>query len=172
MESPMIEIFLHGAGRPQVVQGRATETLRDLLGRQDALPAAGEHVFVGEPDDGLRDPDADADMHEPVDIDKTLEALDVSRHRHVHTRAHHRIEVIVRYNRNVKRRFSPAAAIAVVTAWAKNRLGIDTTDGADLVLILLPGKEQPRPDVHLGELLKPGQHVLEFDLVAEVKPQG
>ena len=172
MEGSNIEIFLHGRGRPQVVQGRAAETLRELLVRHDALPAAGEHVFVGEPDDALRDSDAESDVQEPVDIEKTLEALELSRHRHVHTRARHRVEVIVHYNRKVKRRFSPAATIAVVTAWAKKALGIDASAGADLVLVLLPGKEQPRPDVHLGELLKPGQDVLEFDLVAEVKPQG
>ena len=167
-----IEIFLHGAGRPQVVEGLPAETLRNLLGRCGALPEAGQMVFVGESDDAIRNPDAEADAHEPADIEMTLEVLELPRHRHVHTRAHHRIEVIVRYNGERKRRFSPAAPIAVVTAWAKKRFGIDPTTGADLILVLLPGKTQPRPDEHLSELLRPGQHVLEFDLVAEVKPQG
>jgi len=45
MENPTIDIFLHGAGGPRVVQGRPDEILRDLLARHDALPGAGQHVF-------------------------------------------------------------------------------------------------------------------------------
>ena len=42
----------------------------------------------------------------------------------------------------------------------------------DEVLELEPSKEIPRIDQHLGELLRPGQHALEFNLVKEVNPQG
>jgi len=45
-------------------------------------------------------------------------------------------------------------------------------DSADLVLALKPSGAQPRPDEHLGELLGPHTHELQFDLVREVTPQG
>lgn len=172
MSGEVIEIFLHGVGRPKVVQGRIEETLRDLLARVNALPEQGCFVFIGESEDAIQDPDADEDVQAPADLTLSLEVLDLARRKHVHTSAHHRIEVVVHQNGEHKRKFAPATTIATVTAWAKKRFHIDPKDGADWVLVLRPGKEQPRPNEHLGELLKPGSHVLEFDLVREVSPQG
>jgi hypothetical protein len=40
------------------------------------------------------------------------------------------------------------------------------------VLALRPDGTHPRPEQHLGELLKPGSKSVEFDLVREVTPQG
>ncbi|MCK4130361.1 hypothetical protein HFK87_23120 [Ralstonia pseudosolanacearum] len=173
MNETSIEVFLHGNGRPSVVTARLGETLKEVLQRAEALPVHGQFVFVGESDDALRQPDDEEDTCEPVDIDLTLEELSVDTRKHVHTRAAHRIEVTVHFNgQHHKRRFAPSTAIATVTAWAKGRFHIDAGAGADLVLAQRPGGEQPRPDVHLGELLSPGAHALDFDLVREITPQG
>jgi hypothetical protein len=172
MEVSTMEFFLHGAGRPKVIRADLAESLGEVLRREDALPQEGHFVFVGEPEDAIHDPDAEADVHAPADTSLSLHALELTRHKHIHTRAPHRIEVTVRYNGEHRRKFSPAATVATVTRWAKKRFHIDPVAGAEWVLALLPGKEQPRPSEHLGELLKPGSHSLEFELVREENPQG
>jgi hypothetical protein len=173
MNEVLVEFFLHGSGEPQVVCGRREEVLRDVLARLGAAPADGQFVFVGEAEDEARSPEAEEDAHLPVDIELTLEALEIPRHKHVYTRAVRRVEVIVFFNANHhKHQFSPAATVATVTSWAKKRFGIDPAAGADMVLAQRPSDSIPRPDEHLGELLAAGSHVLEFDLVAEVTPQG
>lgn len=172
MKTMTLEIFLHGSGHPRAVTARLDETLKEVLARSDALPGDGQFVFIGESDDAIRHIDADADVHESANIELTLEQLDLSKHKHVHTRAVHRVEVTVYFNGHHKRSFSPAATIATVTAWAKERFHIDPSDGADLVLALRPSGKYPRPDEHLGELLEPGTCALEFDLARELTPQG
>lgn len=172
MKEMSLELYLHGKGRPQVVAARLDETLMEVLTRSDALPGAGQFVFIGEVDEAIHHPEADDDHHEPANLVLTLEQLEVSKHKHVHTRAVHRVEVTVFFNGRYERRFSPATTIATVTAWAKKRFNIASSDGADLVLALRPTGQHPRPDEHLGELLQPGSHVLEFDLLREVTPQG
>ncbi len=172
MSKDVIEFFLHGVGKPQVLTASEGESLKDVLARSNALLRDGEVVFVGEPADALDNPDRDEDIQEPVDIDATLHALHVRELRHVHTRAVRRVEVTVHFNGERKRRFSPATTIATVTEWAKKRFKVDPAAGADLVLALRPTGVHPRPDEHLGELLQPGSSALEFDLVREVTPQG
>jgi hypothetical protein len=174
MKKDTVEFYLHGNGKPQVQAGLEGETLRDVLARIGALPGDGQFVFVGEPDDALRDPEGEAeeDTDTPADLGATLSVLRVRELRHVHTRAVSRIEVTVNFNgKHRKRKFSPAATVATVLAWAKKRFNIDPTAGADYVLQLLPEKTIPRPEEHLGDL-KPGAKSLEFDLVREVTPQG
>ncbi|MGF6601789.1 hypothetical protein P3T23_006540 [Paraburkholderia sp. GAS448] len=172
MNEMSLDVFLHGSGRPQVVNTRLGETLRELLVRCDALPGEGQFVFIGEVDEAIRLPDADADTHEPVDLELTIEQLELHKHKHVHTQSVHRVEVTVFFNGHHKRRFSPATTIATVTTWAKKRFNIDPSAGADFVLALRPTGQHPRPNEYLGELLEPGCHALEFDLVKEVTPQG
>jgi hypothetical protein len=173
MKTQSFEMFLHGKGDPQVITARLDETLREVLAKLDALPGDGQHVFIGEVDEAAQEPDADSDVHEPANLDLTLEQLGLQDHKHIHTRVVHRVEVTVYFNGiHHARRFSPATTIASVTAWAKTRFKIDPTGGADLVLALRPSGKQPRPDTHLGELLEPGSHALAFDLVREVTPQG
>lgn len=174
METSEFEVFLHGKERrPQVVNARPDETLRQLLERLDALPGDGQYVFVGEGEDARNDPDAAADTHAPADVNQALAELGLQQRRHVHTRTVERVHVAVHFNgKHHDRAFSPATTIATVTLWAKNKFQIDPTAGADLVLQLRSDKSQPRPDEHLGELLSPGSHALDFDLVREVTPQG
>jgi hypothetical protein len=173
MNEVLVEFFLHGSGEPRAVSGRPEEVLKDVLVRLDAAPADGQFVFVGEALEEIRSPEAEEDTHQPVDVELTLKVLDISRHKHVHTRAVRRVEVIVFFNANHhKHRFSPAATVTTVTSWAKKRFGIDPAAGADMVLAQRPSGSVPRPDEHLGELLAAGSHVLEFDLVSEVTPQG
>lgn len=174
MKKDTVEFFLHGNGKPQVQSGLEGETLREVLARVEALPQGEELVFVGEPDDALRNDESDTeeDAQTPADLGATLGVLRVRELRHVHTRAVRRIEVTVNFNgKQRKRKFSPAATVATVLAWAKKRFKIDATAGADYVLQLLPEKTIPRPEEHLGDL-KPGSKALEFDLVREVTPQG
>jgi len=174
MTNDTIEFFLHGKGKPQVQSGLEGESLRDVLARIDALPSDGELVFVGEPDDALRNDEGhdEEDAQAPADLGDTLGVLRVRELRHVHTRAVRRIEVTVNFNgKHRKRKFSPATTIATALAWAKKRFKVDPAAGADYVLQLLPERTVPRPEEHLGDL-KPGATALEFDLVREVTPQG
>ena len=172
--SEALELFLHSTGnRPQTIVAAVTETLRSVLSRLECLPGAGEHVFVGEAIIALEDPDAAEDHHQPVDIELTILELDLPHHRHIHTRAVHRVPVKVTYNgQHHERRFSPAATVGTVLAWAKKRFKIDAAAGANLVLELEPEKTFPTANQHLGELLQHGRHDLRFKLVAEVTPQG
>lgn len=170
MKIESLEFFLHGKGDPQVTSGSLTEPLRAVLEREDATPGAGLFVFVGEADE-IRG-ESDEDAHEPADLGLTLEQLGIKKHTHVHTRAHRRIAVTVYFNGQKQHRFSPAATVATVTAWAKVKFHVDPASSGDLVLALKPSGVHPRPDQHLGELLQSGSHELEFDLVREVTPQG
>ena len=71
-----------------------------------------------------------------------------------------------------RHRFSPAATVAVATAWARKRFHLDPATAAEYVLQLCKSTEQPRADQHLGELVKAPHCALCFDLVKEVTPQG
>ncbi|QKL60738.1 hypothetical protein HI808_03205 [Ralstonia solanacearum] len=173
MKEMSFEFFLHGNGRPTTVAARLDETLKEVLQRAGALPDHGQFVFVGESEEALHQPEAEADACDPANLELTLEQLGLHTHKHVHTRAVHRVEVTVHFNgQQHKRRFGPSTTIATVTTWAKRRFHIDPSAGAELVLAQRPTGEHPRPDVHLGELLSPGSHTLEFDLVREITPQG
>lgn len=172
MNAEIVEVFVHGKGRPVVVEAQATEVLHDLLARLDALPGDGEFVFVGESRHAHDQPEADKDDHEPVDIKLTIQELDLPAKRHIHTQAVHSIRTTVEFNgQSPTREFRPNATVGTVLAWAKHRLHIDPTAGADYVLELQPSQEIPRLDEHLGDL--PGKHhELHFKLVKEVNPQG
>ena len=173
MEVEQFEIFVHLGGRPQVTLASMEETLKDVLTRVGALPGPDEYVFVGESVEALHRPDAESDEHEPADIELTLSLLKLGSLKHVHAKTVRRVEVVVNFNgQHKQRRFSPATTVATVTTWAKERFKIDPGAGADYVLAIKATGFQPRPDKHLGELIQPGAHALEFDLVKEVTPQG
>lgn len=170
MENASLEIFLHGKGQPKVVFALFTESLRELLQREDALPSEEQFVFVGEADEERGQ--SEEDTHEPANIELTLEQIGFRQYMHVHTRTVRHVAVTVYYNgQEKKHRFSPATTVAMVTAWAKARFNIDPTNG-DLVLALKPSDVRPRPEQYLGDLLQPEEHKLEFNLVREVTPQG
>jgi hypothetical protein len=173
MDSKPFQLFLHGKGRPLVIEAEGGEVLRDLLAKHDALPSDDEFVYIGESEDGRETPDADCDDHRPADVKLTVIELDLPVKRHIHAKAVHSIAVTVEYNGNEPaRRFSPNSTVETVLAWAKHKLHIDPVAGADLILELQPGKEIPRMDAHLGDLLKRGEKALHFKLVKEVTPQG
>jgi hypothetical protein len=173
MNSNIVEVFLHGTGRPVVIAAEADEVLRDFLARNDALPRDGEFVYVGESRQARDNPDLGEDEHLPADLDLTIVQLELPSKRHVHTHAVHSIRVTVEFNAQTPtRRFSPNATVDTVLVWAKHRLNIDPVAGADLVLELVPSAEIPRMDEYLGDLLSAGQHELKFKLVKEVNPQG
>ncbi len=174
------EIFVHGEGkRPSVVAASSDETLRDVLVRAGII-SAGETdailVFVGECDEALREADDvedGVDQHAPVDAHRTLHALGVRAHHHVH---HHRcrhVAVDVNFGGQTKhRRFSPATTIAVVAAWARKKFKLDPASASEFRLQICQQTDKPRDDVHLGELVEAPKCAICFDLVKEVTPQG
>jgi len=88
METEEIELFAHAeGGRPRVVAAGRGETLREVLARLERVHGDDVVVFVGECEEALAEGDEiedGADRHEPVDIDLTLEVLEIERHCHIH----------------------------------------------------------------------------------------
>lgn len=63
-----VELFLHGAGRPVVIEAQSSDVLHDVLAKHDALPREGEFVYVGEVRHAKDDPDPEHDEHAPADL--------------------------------------------------------------------------------------------------------
>jgi hypothetical protein len=112
MEHQEIEHFAHApGGKPKVAVAAADDTLRDVLIRLEIIrdEPDGLHIFVGECVEALGEADEvedGADGQAPVDIDLTLEVLEIRRHRHVHRCRH--VAVGVNFGKDTKRhRFSP-----------------------------------------------------------------
>lgn len=172
MSNTSVDLFIHSSGRPQVIAAELNEILRDVLERHSVLPETEVFVFVGECEEARLNPHGDEDSHEPVDISLTVEMLELHKHHHVHIHSAKRVEVTVNYNgQHHRRSFSPATTIETVTKWAKDRFHIDPVGGADMVLQQSDGVA-PRQDLHLCDLIKPGEHALVFTLAPEVTPQG
>lgn len=166
------ELFLHGTGRPVVIEAKPSDVLQDVLAQHDALPRDGEVVYVGEVRHGKDNPDSERDEQVPADLALTLLDLDLPAKRHIHTRAAQSITVTVEFNgESPQRNFGPNATVETVLAWAKHRLHIDPVAGAELVLETVPGGEVPRMDAYLSDLAN-AQTALAFKLVKEVNPQG
>lgn len=179
MASEQVEIFIHGAGmKPKVGSGAPAEALGDVLGRAGIVATDGTEllVFVGEWDEALTEADDvedGVDQHTPSDATKTIEELELRRHHHVHVNRCRHVAVEAHFMSKDKRhRFSPATTVATATVWARKKFHLDPTTASEYVLQLCNSTEQPRGDQHLGELVKPGQCSLCFDLVKEVTPQG
>jgi hypothetical protein len=172
-----LEIFLHGADKPQVVTAGSGDVLHDVLVKAGVLREGDKEVFVfvGECDDALNhggDSDDGEDDHKPVELHLTLEVLDLRRHRHVHVHRCRRIAVEVNFGgKSKKHKFSPAATVGTVTEWARRKFRLDPASASEYVLQICNTTEQPRSDVHLGQLVK-AECALCFDLVKEVTPQG
>jgi hypothetical protein len=179
MAAKQLEIFLHQAdAKPKVVEAASTDILMEVLVRVGAATpeAADILVFVGEWDEALREPEDvedGVDQHEPVDVTKSLDELDLEHRRHVHVHRCRHIVVKVNFMGKTKHhRFSPATTVATVTAWARKKFHIDEATASEYVLQFCGSTKQPRADQHLGELVTPGDCSLCFDLVKEVTPQG
>ena len=167
-----VELFLHGAGRPVVIEAQLSDVLRDVLAKHDALPRDGEFVYLGEVRHAKDDPDPQHEEQVPADLALTLVALGLPIKRHIHTRAPRVIAVTVEFNGESPHRvFGPNTTVESVLVWAKHRLHIDPVAGAELVLELVPGGEVPRMDAYLSDLAH-GRVELTFKLVKEVNPQG
>jgi hypothetical protein len=174
-----IEHFVHSQGiKPMVAVATPGDSLREVLIRIGIIREGqdGIFVFVGECEESLKEPDnveEGLDEHAPVDIDLTLEVLEVRRHRHVH--CHHCRHVAVEVNfggRSKRHRFSPATTIGVTSEWARRKFHLDSAAGSQYVLQLCGSTTQPRSDEHLGELVSTATCSICFDLVTEVTPQG
>jgi hypothetical protein len=179
-ESDEIELFFHAQqAKPKVLSASLHHTLREVLLGVEIIRDGQEEifVFVGECEEALSEPDDledGADDHAPVDIDLTLEVLEVDRHRHVHCHHCHHVAVEVNFGGMAKHhRFSPATTIGVVTRWARKKFpNVDAAAAAEYVLQLCNSTEQPRSDEHLGELVDAPVCSICFDLVKEITPQG
>jgi len=179
MPEQEIEVFIHAHGvRPKVISAVINEALRDVLMRAEAVHNGHDDilVFVGECEEALAEPEdmADgADEHAPVDIELTLEALNIRPHHHVHCHRCRHVAVEVNFGGgSKKRRFSPAATVAVVTKWARRKFHLDPAAATEYVLHICDDNEQPRSDQHLGELVGHDACSLCFNLVKEITPQG
>jgi hypothetical protein len=118
-----LELFIHGLGvKPRVVAAVPDETVAALVARigiesddlQNLL------VFVGENEEALKEPadtDDGADTQEPAALDRTLAALGVRHHEHVHHHHCRRIAVEVSFVGKTKYTFSE-----VRTRMVKRRL--------------------------------------------------
>lgn len=170
------ELFVHCRGaKPQVVRASAGESLHGVFVRAGVVQEEGQDeffAFVGESSEALPlNGDGNATDQDPVDPGLTVDELD-SQQRHVHCYCCRHVDVDVNFNAGTERsRFSPATTIEVVTRWAFRKFGLDDAAGTDYVLRLCEVSTQPRSDKYLGELVQ-DTHVLCFDLVAEVTPQG
>jgi hypothetical protein len=179
MANQELEIFVHTEGtKPKVVNAASGEVLRDVLVRSGFLrPEQGAVlIFVGECEEALGELEATeegVDRHEPVDAALTLDALELHRHRHIHCHRCRHITVEVNFSGQTKRhKFSPATTVAVVTQWARKKFHLDPAAAAEYVLQICNTTDQPRSDVHLGELVQAPKCSICFDLVKEVTPQG
>src|SRR5437868_4769551 len=109
MENHEIQLFLHGQGvKPKVATAARGDTLREVLIRVEMIPEGkdGTFVFVGECDEALKEPadiEEGVDEHAPVDINLTLEALELHRHHHVHHHHCRHVAVEVNFGGKAKR---------------------------------------------------------------------
>lgn len=179
MIAQQTELFLHGRGsKPRSVLAASNEILREMLVRTGIIRDGGDEilVFVGECEEALAEPDTvedGVDSHAPVDISLTIEVLEVERRRHVHCHTCRHVATEVMFNGVTKRhRFSPSTTVATATQWARKKFRLDQAAGAEYVLEICGTDDQPRPDKHLGELVKEGTCNLCFTLVKEINPQG
>lgn len=168
----VIDLYLFGTARPQIVPARLDQPLRDALGKVGIAVQPGQLVFVGEIAEV--DNETDVDTHQPVNVDLTVAEMGLGRDgkRHVHICAAHRIRVTVVFNgQRAERSFSPATNVAAVVAWAKHRFHIDPVAGSKLVLEVEPDHRRPRPNDPLAQVAR-GACELVCTLVCEVTPQG
>lgn len=179
MENFEIEHFVHApGGTPKVAVAAAEDTLRNVLIRLEVIgeEADGVHVFVGECNEALDEPDGvedGADEHPSVNIDLTLADLEVHRHRHVHVHRCRHVGVGVNFGGETKRhRFSPNTTVEVATNWARRKFHLDPAVAGEYVLQLAGSPEQPRSTEHLGDLVQGETCSIEFDLVKELTPKG
>ncbi len=177
-EPTHVEIFVHQEGtEPKVVrmavQGTVSSTLQSI--GIDVGADRGLLVFSGESDTALSDTGEgnEEDTHEPVPLSATLQELGIRYHEHLHCARCRRVTVTVNYQRRtVERRFSPAATIHTATLWARRRFRLTDASIEKLVLVICGSNEQPRTNVHLGELVHAPECGLCFDLVREDTVQG
>lgn len=177
MSEKELEIFLHLPGKgPQVVFGKPDETLGTLLSRHGIENDGNVLAFIGECEDALKATESienGADAHTPADFGRTLDDLDMEKHRHIHCHNCPEIDTSVNFSgKKLNHKFSPAATIEVVTQWSRMNLRLDPAAAAEFVLQVSGTSAQPRPSQHLGELVKGGECVMSFDLVKEMTPQG
>ncbi len=179
MTTQQLEFFVHGQGaKPRSMSAAPHETLRELLIREKLIREDDTEifVFVGECEEALVEDieiEEGEDRRAPVDINLTIEVLELERHRHVHCHTCRHIGIDVAFNGKTKRhKFSPSTTVATAAAWARKKFRLDPAAAADYVLEICGTTDKPRPDKHLGELVKAGTCSLCFDLVKEVTPQG
>ena len=177
MPANELEIFLHLPGKgPQVILSKPEEALGTLLSRFGIENYGEVFVFVGECEDALKAPESvenGADAHTPANFDRTLDELEMEKHRHIHCHNCPEINTTVHFSgKTLNRKFSSAATIEVATKWARMNLRLDQAAASEFVLRVSGTENQPRQSQHLGELVKGGECSVSFELVKELTPQG
>jgi len=173
-----IEVFVHREGAvPKTVRVPAETPLAEVLAKASIDHHPDLLVFVGESVEALEEAleiEEGEDTHEPVPVDHPLHHH-AGHHRSLHLHCHRcrRIAVGVNYHAKTKHhRFSPATTIETVKVWARKKFHLHDPDDDRLVLKVCQTDDQPRSEVHLGELVKGGACTLCFDLVPDVKVEG
>ncbi len=174
-----MDIFVHTqSAKPKIISVSAGELLQDVLIREDILKHGDGDVFifVGECAEAQSEPldvEEGVDQQTPTDPSKSIDDLQLELHRHVHVHRCRRVAVGVNFlDKTKQHRFSPATTIGVVTDWARRKFQLDPATSGEYVLQVCGTSQQPRPDVHLGEMVQPSECAVCFDLVKEVTPQG
>jgi hypothetical protein len=173
-----VEVFVHSEGAgPKSIRLPAEATLAEVLAKAGVEHQSDFLVFVGESVEALEEAfevEDGEDGHEPVPVHHLLHHH-AGHHRTVHVHCHRcrRIAVSVNYHEKTQHhRFSPATTVETVKDWVRRKLHLHDPDDDRLILKDCGTGEQPRSDVHLGELVKSGACTVCFDLVSDVKVEG
>lgn len=154
-----MELFVHDRNGedPNLVEIEATALVRTLVTEQ----GAGGMVWLEEID-------------EEIDLDITLEQAGIRHRHHVHRGHCRRVEVVVRFNREFKETFGPAATIKRVYAWASGPDGANLSpEQAAKHVLAVPGADHfLESGVHIGSLLSPRSCSVTLDLLPRERFEG
>lgn len=156
-----MEIYLYTAGNedPELIEIDGTAAVRELLAVGDGRGA--ELVMIEE-------------AAEPVELDITIEQAGIRHRHHVHRGRCRRVDVRVRYSRDITREFHPVATIRRVFDWATGPDGFNLTpeQRAEHVLAL-PGADHFLDwEVRIGSIVTPGTCDVVLDLAPKSRFEG
>jgi hypothetical protein len=165
-----LELFVQGEGNTDIfvvtLPGDATgQTFLEQLRAEH-----GGHLVIEETTQIYLE-----DTSLPLDPARPLHEHGVTHHSRLHLHRCHQIAVTVHFQaRTIEHRFSPAATIATVTAWAvgPNGFALAPVDAAEHALQVCHSTDRPAADVEIGTLVRYGECALCCDLVPKVRVEG
>lgn len=172
-----IELFIHSEGErePRVVVVDDDRPLAQVLEDIGLVSDDEWHVFVGEPTDLIETSPGEEGESSHAAVDLAIPARDAGQggFGHVHCHRCRRIRVTVQYRSKHHRwHASPATTIETLLEWAKRVFGLVGSDAEGLALRLCGEHANLSGLEHVGELTRPPECSLCFDLVPDPKMQG